>query len=93
MTSFLLAQTDAPTWFSVVLHGGSFALLAYIVTVMYPKAAADARAEREGRDAKFAELIEKISDQFDTRNEKIVDAITKSCRANCANFSPKCEQR
>lgn len=62
-------------WISVVVQGGAFALIAYLITVLEPKRRDEERAEREKRDATFERIIERTYAEFDKRTDKTVTAI------------------
>ncbi len=75
---FAEGMTDpiAP-WIALFLQGGAFALVVYIIAVMYPKAAKEAREERERRDVMFKEILDSQNDNFEKRNDKIVEALNE----------------
>lgn len=62
----MLAQIDM-TWPSLLIQGGAFALLTYIVTVMAPKILAASISEREARDLRFIAAIELLNSGFAER--------------------------
>jgi F0F1-type ATP synthase membrane subunit b/b' len=65
-------------WATLLLQGGAFALLVYIITVMYPRATKDAKEERQNRDQTFAELVKEMHATFEDRNKSMADSIGKS---------------
>ncbi len=65
-------------WGTLVLQGGAFALLAWIVMRLAPAVLKDAREEREKRESIFTAVIGALQDRQDTRNKEIVDAIEKA---------------
>lgn len=72
----LIAQTDPLNgWFGVILQGGAFALLTYIVVWMAPDALKQAREERQSRDAIFSAIIDVIQLKTDERNKELIEAI------------------
>jgi hypothetical protein len=77
--SFLLADGGEQllTWFNVILQGGAFALLTYIVIVMGPSTFRDNRIERETRDRRFEDIIRLMQERFAERSNQIVAAIEK----------------
>jgi hypothetical protein len=62
-------------WLSILLQGGSFGLLVYIVVVVYPNSAKEARTERETREEVYTKAIDKIENKFDERNNILVAAL------------------
>jgi len=73
----LMAQTPAASeplggWGNLLLQGGAFALLAYIVIRIYPQGTKEARDEREKRDALFGDLITNLQTKFEERNAAVV---------------------
>ncbi len=75
-------------WGSLVIQGGAFGLLAWIVIVLGPKtlkeareALREAREEREHRDAKFVAMAEMQEAKFAERNANIVHEIEKQTAA------------
>lgn len=76
----LIAQVATNTdpfggWGSLVLQGGAFGLLVYVVTVMYPRAAKDQREEREKQDEVFRKTLSDLQMRFEARNDKITVAV------------------
>jgi hypothetical protein len=62
-------------WGTLILQGGAFMLLVYIVVWMYPKAAKEQREERETRDQLFADLVKGLQDKDEKRSDKILEAL------------------
>lgn len=62
-------------WGSLVLQAGAFGLLAYIVTMLYPRQQKEIREEREKRDQMFMNMIDVLQNKFNERNERISQAI------------------
>lgn len=62
-------------WLSIIIQGGSFALIVYIVTIMWPRAQKDNREERERRDVRFEEMISTLHIKFHDRNQAVIEAI------------------
>lgn len=73
----LLAQVEPPLggWGNLILQGGAFGLLTYIVVWMYPQSQKVNREEREKRDASFATLATVMQEHFETRNNFLIRAI------------------
>ncbi len=81
-------------WFPTLVQGGSFALVAYIVVVQQPKAAAAlalamieaARLTREERDAvqsRFENTVGAMQKGFDDRTDRMIRAIeTQTAQLN-----------
>lgn len=63
-----------PTWSDTAIQYGAFGLLTYIVVWMYPRAAADARAERENRDRLLTEALK-------NQTATITDAIAEQTKS------------
>lgn len=79
----IFAQVAAPApmdsvspWASLLLQGGAFGLVTYIVVKLYPAAAREARAEREARDAMFSTTIQMLQTKFDERSDRIIGSIS-----------------
>lgn len=81
-----LAPDPLGGWGTLILQGGSFVLLTYIVTILVPKGMRESRDERETRDDKFLtallkkeesskESITTLHQQFEIRNQQIVLAL------------------
>lgn len=71
-------------WGNLILQGGAFVLLAYIIVVMVPKILGEMRVEREARDQNFTRLMDALQDRFDSRNAVLAQSIrdqTDSFRA------------
>ncbi len=93
---YLLAQAAAPVitnpvdpmapWISLILQGGGFALAVVIVTILYPRAAKDAREERDKRDQMWLSLVNAIQEKFENRNKVISDAIEKQTDTMTTEF-------
>ena len=75
-------------WASLILQGGAFALLTYIIVYMWPKESSNARDERikrevvftaalEDMSAKFDKLVTTMNNKFDARNDRVVVALEK----------------
>lgn len=76
-----LAQADAAgSSSSLVLQGGAFGLLAYIVAVLAPRMFAAAREEREARDKAFAVLVEGLQSRFEERTKALIEAMENQTR-------------
>ena len=73
-------------WAQIILQGGAFSLLVYIVAVLYPQSAKDVREERERRDTAFSAMIDRMNDKFDQRNNLIVTALEKQTVTMTASF-------
>jgi hypothetical protein len=73
----MLGQAELGPWPSLLLQGGAFVLLSYIVIVMAPKQAADQRAERETRDKLHKAEVETLETKFDERHVNAVKVITE----------------
>jgi len=76
----LFAQAEVsplPPWLSLVIQGGSFALVALIVLYLYPKLAADAREDRNTREDKWHTLLVALQEKFDERNDKVAAAFDR----------------
>ena len=70
--------TDPTTpWLSLILQGGAFTLIVYIVCRLYPAEAKAAREERYSRDKVMTDLIERLQAKFEERNERLIESIDK----------------
>lgn len=81
-------------WGGLILQGGAFALLTYVVVRLAPMALKEAREEREKRDATFQAVITGLEVKFDERSEKIVRAVeaqTQSLASAVADSSRRIE--
>lgn len=80
----LLAQTvvadPVAPWGALILQGGAFALLAYIVIVLAPRMLTEAIKERQQRDESFSLLVGAIQDRFEVRNREIILALQEQTR-------------
>ena len=63
---------------AVVLQGGAFLLLAYVVIYIYPQMRADDRAERDAREALHTKLIVMLQDKFKDRNDAIISVVDRN---------------
>lgn len=78
----LFAEADPlGGWLQVILQGGALGLLGYIVIYIYPRSAAEARMEREGREKAFGSLVALMQDKFEERNQRVVNAIERQTTA------------
>lgn len=81
----LLAQVPIPAsspdplggWGLLLLQGGSFALLVYILTIMVPKELDEQREERQNRDRHFADLVQKLEEDCSGRTEVLAAQLEK----------------
>lgn len=74
----MFAEADQMAgWGQLILQGGAFALLVYIVTVMYPKSVTESREEREKRDSNFTKMLDSQQEKFGSRNLTIVAALER----------------
>jgi hypothetical protein len=79
----LLAQVIAspgdPTanWAWILLQGGSFGLLCFIVMVLAPKIIKEAREERQNRDRQFELIVDKLQLSFESRARDLITALEK----------------
>lgn len=64
-------------WFAVLLQGGAFGLLTYIVAVLGPRYFRDAREERDKRDSNFIAMAEILQTKFAERNAILAQHIEK----------------
>jgi len=67
-------EATAP-WLTIIIQAGSFGLIVFIVTVMWPRSQKEAREERESRDRRFETMIEALHAKFSDRNDKLVATI------------------
>src|ERR1700678_4225519 len=85
MVLTLLAQMPIPplapdplgSWGSLILSGGSFVLLTYILTIMVPRELDKQREERSDRDKHFADLVIKLEDDCAGRTKDLAQKIEK----------------
>lgn len=64
-------------WGAMILQGGSFVLLVYIIVVMVPREIGQQRDERNAREKSLGDTVKLMQDGFDTRADKITCAIEK----------------
>lgn len=64
-------------WPSLILQGGAFMLLAYVVIRIAPSMMKDMRDERETRDLRFERVVALLQTSFLERNATILDAIKR----------------
>lgn len=64
-------------WGSLILQGGAFGLLTFMVTILIPREMKSAREERERRENHFAQILDNLNTKFDDRNGHLVNAIEK----------------
>lgn len=86
----MLAQIDpnqVPPWLSPILQGGSFALVVFIVSYLYPKLTREAREDQNRRDDSWRALVREIQVRFDDRNDKIANAFDKQTNSLSMSFS------
>lgn len=71
------ADTATPLggWGSLVLQGGAFGLLTYIVAYLAPQLMKESRKEREARDQLFNTVMDALQTRFDDRNRAVVKEI------------------
>jgi hypothetical protein len=69
--------SPVPPWLSLVIQGGSFALVVFIVAYLYPKSAKEARDDRNERDDKWQALVATLQTKFEERNDKITAAFDR----------------
>ena len=62
-------------WGGLILQGGAFGLLTYIVVVFAPRVMRDAREERESRDKAFSSTIDALQTRFEARNQEVITSI------------------
>jgi hypothetical protein len=67
-------------WGSLLLQGGAFVLLAYMVIRLAPQLFKEMREEREARDTKFATAIDNLQNKYDERNESITQTIAATSK-------------
>lgn len=74
------AEEQFGGWMQLLLQGGAFALLAYIVVQLAPRLMSESRRERENREANFAALINTMQEKFETRNQILASSIVEQTR-------------
>lgn len=67
-------------WGQIILQGGSFVLLVYIIVIMYPRATREAREERASRDQLFAETIAAMNVGFEIRATKLATSTEENAK-------------
>lgn len=67
-------QTMDPTaaWAAVIIQGGAFMLVVYIVVRLYPQMSKESGEERERREMRLVGLVDSLQVKFEERNNKIV---------------------
>jgi hypothetical protein len=81
-------------WGHLILNGGAFALLIYIVIFLVPKLMREAREERaaaaknaKDRDRLFQATIDTIQDRFTERTRDLLKGIEKQTEALLIGFA------
>ncbi len=64
-------------WGTLILQGGAFALLVYIIAIMYPKETEAGRKERIERDTAFIAALTSMELKADVRNDRMVAALER----------------
>lgn len=73
---FAQGADPAAAWSQLIIQGGAFGLLVYIVVRLAPRIIDETKKERESRDIRFEALINLMQLKFEERNAKIVQAIS-----------------
>ena len=84
---FLGQVETTPSWLGPLIHGGSFALIVFIVSYLYPKLAREARDDQNKRDDNWRSLVKEIQQKFDDRNDKIATAFDNQTAQLAASFT------
>jgi hypothetical protein len=90
----LLAQVQADPfggWGGLLLQGGAFVLLAYIVIVLAPRMFKESRDEREKRDALFQSVLTDLTKSHDNRTTAIIGAIHEQTDAMTKAMASVCQ--
>ena len=79
-------------WASLILQGGAFVLLTYMITVLIPKEMKLAREERERQAGQFKTIVDDLNSKFDDRNGHIVNAVEKQSAILVGSFDRGAEK-